>query len=316
MSETVDLATRRAAAIEATRPLAEAMERPEPIPDHWLINQPGVVHGMPAHWYHRDPVVGGSLSHSGSVKLLAPSCPAKYRYAMDHPDAERHSEAFDLGKAAHRELLGAGEEVVVIDADSWRVKAAQQQRDEAYAAGLVPRLRHQQDRVVEMIKALRQHPLAAALFDPDRGQPEVTLAWQHHKPRVWRRARIDWLPDPRPGRLLIPDFKTADCAHPETWKSAAARYHYHSQADYYDTAARALNLGEDPALVFVVQETTPPYLVSVIELDQDSVQLGGRRNRRALEIFARCQETGVWPGYGDEVALVGLPAWADWEPIT
>ena len=30
----------------------------------------------------------------------------------------------------------------------------------------------------------------------------------------------------------------------------------------------------------------------------------------ALEVFAECTETGVWPGYSDDIAYLSLPTWA------
>ena len=30
----------------------------------------------------------------------------------------------------------------------------------------------------------------------------------------------------------------------------------------------------------------------------------------ALELIARCEDEGNWPGYGNEVQTLNLPAWA------
>ncbi|MGW9447058.1 hypothetical protein, partial [Bacillus mobilis] len=48
------------------------------------ITRPGVYDGIPEAVYHRDPVPGGSLSSSGARKLLAPSCPALFKYDQEH----------------------------------------------------------------------------------------------------------------------------------------------------------------------------------------------------------------------------------------
>jgi hypothetical protein len=60
----------------------------------------------------------------------------------------------------------------------------------------------------------------------------------------------------------------------------------------------------------VVQEKTAPYLVTVIELDVLAVREGDALNRRALEVYADCTRTGMWPGYTDAIELIGLPRWA------
>jgi hypothetical protein len=62
--------------------------------------------------------------------------------------------------------------------------------------------------------------------------------------------------------------------------------------------------------VFIAHEKEPPYLVSVVELDADAVALGRALNARAAEMFRDCRESGVWPGYGDEVHQISLPRWS------
>jgi hypothetical protein len=265
---------------------------------------------MTAEEYHADPVPGGSLSSSGARLLLPPNCPAKFRHDQDH--GQQHKAVFDFGQAAHLMVLGEGPEIVIVDADDWRTKAAREQRDEARDNGAVPLLRREHDEIRAMADALRQHPLAAALFNPDHGQPEQTLIWRDRPTGVMRRARLDWLPDPGPGRLIIPDYKTCRSAEPEALARAVHSYSYHQQADWYRAGARALGLADEhAAFVFVCQEKTAPYLVTVVELDAATLRIGAARNRRALEIYAECSRTGRWPGYGDDIAYLSLPPWAE-----
>jgi hypothetical protein len=49
----------------------------------------------------------------------------------------------------------------------------------------------------------------------------------------------------------------------------------------------------------------------VIELDALALRIGRDLNRQAIEIYARCSESGVWPGYSDDVESVPLPAWVE-----
>lgn len=270
-----------------------------------LITEPG-VYDIPVEQYHRDPVEGGSLSCSGSRKLIPPSCPAKFRYAQDHP-GEDHAPHFDVGSAAHTAVLGEGAEIVVIDAPDWRTKAAKEQRDAAYAAGKTPLLAGDYEVVEAMAAALREHPIAGRMFVPGKGKPEQTLVWRDERTGIMRRALLDWLPDT--GRIFA-DYKSARSAYPEDFRGPADKYGYAQQASWYLDGVQALGLaGDDAAFVFVVQEKEPPYVVSVIELDSLSLRIGNQRNRAALSIFQHCTETGVWPGYGDDVALVSLPNW-------
>ncbi|KUH38432.1 hypothetical protein ATE80_13195 [Streptomyces kanasensis] len=261
---------------------------------------------MPAEAYHADP---RSLSSTGARRILS-SCPAVFRYEQTHPQPRK--QAFDFGTAAHRLVLGDGPELVCIDADDWRTKAAREERDAVYAAGGVPLLPAEYDQVHAMADALRQHRLAAACFAPGTGRPEVSLFWQDAPTGVMRRARLDWLRHPSGGRLVIPDYKTARDGSPEGIARAVAEHGYHQQAAWYLDGVRALELDEAPAWLLVVQEKTPPYVVTVVELDAISLRIGAAKNRRALERYARCVETGQWPGYADDSTplYLSLPPWA------
>lgn len=277
-----------------------------------LVDQPG-VYDMPAEVYLADPVPGGSLSASGARRLLPPSCPALFRHWADN--GQEHKAEFDFGHAAHRFVLGEGPDVMVIDADDWRTKAAREQRDEAYAAGLVPLLTADYAVVEAMAAALRAHPIASALFRPGGGVPEQSLFWVDSPTGVWRRSRLDWLPEDRSGRLngriVVPDYKTCRSASPEHIERAMHDYGYAQQAAAYLDGIHALNLAVDAAFVFVFQEKTAPYLVTVAEPDAMALRIGRDLNRQALDLYAECVATGRWPGYSDDVELIGLPAWVE-----
>lgn len=306
----VDLDERRRQAIAATADLRDSLAT-DLSTDPGLvkiISEPGVYEDIPELIYHADPVVAGSLSSTGARKLMPPSCPALFRYEQDHPV---HSDVFDFGKAAHQKILGIGPEIVEVKASDWRTKAAQQAKIEARKAGNVALLTDQIAKVNAMAEAIHEHPMASTLLT-GAGWPERSLFWVDEETGVWRRSRIDWFPDTDGGRVIFADYKTADSANPKTWAKSAADYGYHQQAAFYEDAVKALGLAEDPAMVFVIQEKKPPYLVSVVELDVDAMKLGRNRNHRALWLYRECVESGRWPPYSDEVEQVSLPAWVDY----
>ena len=267
----------------------------------------GVYDGMPESTYHGDPVPGGSLSSSGARKLLPPSCPAKYRWEADNPPPPK--DYFELGSAAHRLVLGAGAEIIVIKAPDWRTKAAKDERDAARAEGFLPLLTAEHEQVKAMAAAIRRHPVASALLNPERGKPEQSLFWQDPETGIWRRSRLDWLPDTGArGRLIVTDYKTAASASPDAFAKSVANYGYHQQDPWYRDAVCAVGLSDDPAFLFVVQEKEPPYLVTVAELEPDTVRLGRKLNRDAIEIYRDCTQAGIWPGYEAEALRAGRPA--------
>jgi len=272
-----------------------------------IITEPGVYDGVPVEDYHRDPVVGGSLSCSGAKKLLPPSCPAIFRFEQDNPPEP--TETFDVGHAAHKLALGVGPEIVVIDAPDWRTVAARDQREAAHADGKVPLLRDTYAQVVAMADALRADPIASLLLG-DGGAAEQTLVWLDEPSGIMRRARLDWKPAARTGRTIGVDYKTAKCASPDEFAKSAANYGYDMQAAWYLDGMRALGLAaDDAAFVFIVQEKTAPYLVTVAQIDAPGLRIGRHLNRKAITTYARCAVDDCWPGYADDVALISLPYW-------
>jgi hypothetical protein len=270
-----------------------------------VIDRPG-VYEMPHAEYLADPVPGGSLSSSGARLLLPPSCPAIFRYRQDHPPES--TAVFDFGHAAHKLALGEGPPLAVLDAEDWRTKASREWRDAARAEGSVPLLRAEHEQVQAMAAALREHPLASSLLEPGTGRAELSLFWADDD--IWRRARLDWLPLPGPGRLIVADYKTTVSADPvAALGKHVASYGYHQQAAWYLDGVRLL-IADDPAFVFVFQDKSPPYLVTVAELDFQALEIGRARNRQAIERYRDCRESGLWPGYSDDIELISLPSWA------
>ncbi|MGY4902523.1 PD-(D/E)XK nuclease-like domain-containing protein [Streptomyces sp. 900116325] len=257
--------------------------------------------------YHADKT---SLSSSGARKLLPPSTPAAFRYEQDHPQPA--TKTFDYGNAAHKLVLGNGPELALIEHDTWTTKAAKAKVTEARERGAIPLKQHEMDMVTAMAAAIQKHPLAAALLDPAYGAPEQSGFWLDGPTGIRRRVRFDWLPSAQSGRLVIPDYKTAADASNRVMQKEIEKYGYNQQADWYEEAARALGLGGDDAeLLLIVQEKKAPYLINVIGIEFGSRIIGGAKNRTAINTFAECTATGIWPGYGDEPNYLALPGYAE-----
>ncbi|MFD0146182.1 MULTISPECIES: PD-(D/E)XK nuclease-like domain-containing protein [unclassified Streptomyces] len=268
--------------------------------------EPGLYPDLSAEAYHADRA---SLSSSGARKILD-TCAALFRYEQDHPQPPK--KTFDFGHAAHREVLGDGPELVVIDAPRWDTNELKAEVAAARAAGAVPLKQHEYDQVQDMAAAIRRHPQAAALFAPGSGRPELSGFWTDGPTGVTRRVRFDWMPNRSPGRLIIPDYKTCVSAAHDDLEKAMASYGYHQQAEWYRTGATALGLGDETtAFVFVCQEKTPPYLVTVFQPSAVAMRIAAAKNRRALQVFAECVESDRWPAYSDDVAYLSLPPWAE-----
>jgi hypothetical protein len=280
------------------------------------ITGPGVYDQVPERVYHADPIPGGSLSSSGARKLLAPSCPALFKHEQDHK--QPHKKAFDLGRAAHEEVLGVGSGIEVVDAPDWRTKDAREARDAAYAAGKTPLLPGEYQQVREMADAIRRHPIASQVFKPGTGRAEQSLFWKDPDTKVICRARLDWIPEHAftagkdRKRLIVADLKSARSVAPRDLQKAVHEHGLHQQDDFYRRGCHALGIGDaDTSFVFVFVAKVPPYLIQVVELDYEARRIGRDRNNRALEIYADCKRTGVWPSYSDGIEVLSLPAYAE-----
>ena len=279
------------------------------------ITEPGVYDGFPEQAYHADPTPQWSLSASGAKLLLRPSTPAHYLWSRQHPRTP--TKTMDLGTIAHQMVLGVGGGIAIIPDDILAKNGAASTGEakafiaEAKTEGKTAVKTGEHAELVAMIDALRRHPIAGKLFDPERGRPEQSMFWRDDRHGIWRRARLDWLPNPGKGRAIIADYKTARSADPTTWAKAAADLSYHLQdANYRAGLAATTGLRDkDIAFVFVVQESAPPYPVSVIELDQEARLLGADLMDRAAHTFAHCIATNTWPGYSNEVVQTPLPGW-------
>lgn len=156
--------------------------------------------------------------------------------------------------------------------------------------------------------------------DPAEQWVLMTLAdlvvWFDDEFGVWRRALLDHLPHLVEGRrLIVADYKTTASGAPGDVPRAMHGYGYHQQLDWYLAGVRSLGLHGDrePAGVLIFQEKTKPYLVSIFQPNQQAMDIAHTRNRKALDIYRHCTDTGIWPGYGDDVMPLSLPGWAEWE---
>lgn len=263
----------------------------------------GFVYDMPEADYHADRE---SLSVSGAKVLL--KAPALFKWQQEHPP---YKDVWEFGSAVHALVLKRGmEEIYVAPFDDWKTRAAQAERKIARENRWSPILPSEWEQACEMEAALRRHSLAAQLLS--EGKPEVSAYAIDEPTGVIRRGRFDWL---HPN--VIVDYKTAASAEPGAFAGSAAKVGYHMQAAWYLDLARDLGHPAE-AFAFIAQEKEPPYLVTVVELDDAAIQRGRELNRQALERFRDCTESGIWPGYQADTtyARVSLPRWAFYDNDT
>lgn len=269
------------------------------------ISEPG-IYEMTREQYDADPCPTPSLNASTARVLLEQSP----RHAfMQHPrlgaQAEPQAHKFDLGQAAHAMLLRGGEGIGVVPFDDYRKKEAQERRDEILSCGGYPVLQEQFDRVEAMTSSLmRQIDSHEASYLFRRGKAEHVICWQEGS--IWCRAMLDWIDDTM---TVIGDYKTTGAsANPNDWVRTGFDMRIDLQVSWYSRGVQALT-GSRPDFLYVVQETTAPYAMSVIRLSKMAVDFADKEMDRAGTQWWWCLDQNRWPGYPARVAEISPPPW-------
>lgn len=277
------------------------------------ISEPG-IYDITEEAYDADPCPEPSLRSSLAWKLVAKgSTPRHTWYSCQrlNPDyVHENKRSFDIGKAAHKMLLGKGAEFRIIKFSNYKSKPAQDERDQAYIDGAIPLLEREYEQVCEMAKVGRQQLeelVNAGTIDRmpfEQQQTERTIIWQE-RGRVWCRARLDGLPE---DGETIDEYKSTNAsADPELWQYRQMRQlGYHHRLAFYRRGLEALKISYSPVFRFFVQEVEPPYLLSFIRVDDELIAMEDEKVRRSISLWDECLRTGRWPGYNIAGYDVGL----------
>jgi len=274
------------------------------------ITAGGIIR-LPSAEYHTDPAPEPSLS-STLAKLLLTKSPLHAWHASPRLNPNRISvdrKTFDIGRAAHRAVLGAGDDYVAIPEDILASNGAATTKEakafiaEAREADRVPLKQAEVDQVDAMATVahlrLGEHGI---VLDPARSE----LAAIVQIDGIWCRAMFDNVP--ADAKLPIYDFKTCEDASPEACLRAILNYGYDVQAEHYRAVWKAAT-GEDRSFVFIFQEKPAPHEVTLVTLSGSFRDVAQRRAARARKLWADCTASNNWPGYPTGLHEVDAPAW-------
>lgn len=291
---------------------------------------PTGIHRIDGATYHADllrhePTLASTLARVILNRSPLHAWTAHPRLNPAYESTER--KTFDIGRAAHRAVLGAGGDYAAYPPEllasngAASTKEAKAWADEMRAGGITPLKADDVDMIGDMAAAvgakLRRMGIA---LDPTRSE----LTALAEVDGVWCRAMLDNAPlDPR---LPLYDLKSTEDASPDGCIKSITGYGYDLQAAFYLAAWKAAT-GEDRKFRFIFVEKAPPYGVGVVELhnhwsavaskrvkqdDEASLAADWMANadancRIARETWGECLRSGVWPEYPDKVATLGAP---------
>jgi len=271
------------------------------------------IHAITPAEYHQDPSDEPSLSaHIAHVLLTRSPLHAWTASPRLNPNYERTERAtFDLGTAVHDLWLrGKQDTVVIVEANDWRTKAAQEQRDAAYLAGRTPLLAKDWQRVREMCQAIEDQ-LAEREDNPPLfakgGQAEQTIIWRERG--VTCRALVDWL---HIANGTVCDLKTTSAsANPHAWcRTTMWNIGADIQLAMHSRGVQAVT-GKPVLMRYCVVETTPPYALSVVTLAPPALELANAKVDRAMDTWRECLATNTWPAYTRELCHAEPPPWEE-----
>lgn len=296
---------------DLSRAITEELSRPiAPAP-----SEPGLYRGLSSEDYSAIRAV----RHSVLSKFRR--TPAHALEEMRRPSLSTRPQA--LGTAVHTALLEPDaflQRYALAPKCDRRTKAGKSDWEAFQAAHprAEPLDEDDWNRVMAIRDSVLRHPVARGLLAESQGISEATIVWRDEETGVLCKVRPDRisnyaltneLTNEVRGSCAIDLKTTHDDASPREWERTVARYSYHSQAAMYLEGANAIS-PRPRAWVWIVVETAPPYAVAVYEIEQAALVQGQEEFRAALDKYAQCQRTGVWPAYDQSVQIAGLPSWA------
>jgi len=179
------------------------------------------------------------------------------------------------------------------------------------------------DMVHRMAESVRNHPFAGVFCDDgyfessgffiDRGDGDV-----YEGTGKLCKFRMDNYND---AHSCIVDLKSTNDASYSGFQRSCHKFDYNIQEAFYTggAASKDLNLDIKNGMFFVVVEKEPPYQCAVYKLDPQWVRQGSIQIQNAMLEYARCKESGEWPGYGyrNEIPVrdLAMPGYAKFQEI-
>ncbi len=258
-----------------------------------------VIPNLPARDYHAIQAASNS-----ALKLIRQS-PAHFMYR--EPE-EHDTRAKQIGSAIHMALLEPdifSAHYLVAEADM---------RTEATYKGLAKDVGG--DRVLTRPEFRRIQGMQSSAYKNNRfkrymaqmGRNELSVITTDPATGVEVKCRFDRLGD----RLWALDIKKCQDARGSEFSKAIGNYGYYQQVPFYaqvwewETGEKINCAGDFP--LFAIEEKAP-YGCVMHDLDEVALMLGRKHFREALDTYARCMESGKWPGYTDESETTSVTSW-------
>jgi hypothetical protein len=262
------------------------------------IIPPMFVSGMPNEVYHSHHE---GISSTGLKTMLRSSAHFKYK------PARSPSRAMMIGTAIHAALLEPeyfkNSYIVLTSKVKDRKAAEYKQAVKDHGEELVL-MSGESDKVIGMQEAVLSNPLMASRLT-GKGWRELSLFVRDFDTGVLVRVRFDLLLESG----IIVDLKKTQDARQEAFSKSINTYEYDLSAALYADAFEWAT-GEQVPFEFAAVEEEMPHGCKLYRPCETTMQEGRRKYRLALDTFAECEKTGVWPSLPcDEPEIISLPSY-------
>ena len=260
------------------------------------ITDPCYVANMPADVYHAHD----SISNTG-LKLMMRS-PAHYRYQ----ERKESTRAMVLGSALHMACLEPHifyDTYTLLRSSENRMTSEYKTAKKEFGEEFVL-VKPEIEKIEGMARSLRRSVISKYLNNEHCAKelsgfaidPETGLMCRH---------RFDAIIDG-----IAIDLKTTTDARQHAFSKKILDFGYHIQAAFYADQYNWITGEEIEKFIFAAIETSAPYAVKIYELDYESIEAGRKKYRQALNEYAQCKASNIWPAYDQDIETIGIPQWA------
>lgn len=255
---------------------------------------------IPNNQYHGSD----ELSRSTAWSLLK-ECPQKVKYDRDNPGVA--TPALIIGDAFHTATLEPARFETDFDIKPEQIDGkspqtnhykeifAEMQDEEPHVTWLN---RSDYQMVTEMAASALEHPILKEHLSRTETIIEGTGYFECEGVKCKVRPDIY-----SPGAGVVIDLKSTLDASERGFAKSVRQYGYHFQVAYYLEGLKLA--GERPnTFIFLAVEKKAPYVTAAYKVSADEIERQTYNMYKACKIWKRCVDSGVYPGYSDEVTQI------------
>lgn len=158
--------------------------------------------------------------------------------------------------------------------------------------------------LLRMKAEIEKHPLLQVIFK--NGKAEDFVEFEEELSGAVISFKAHWLD--LDNKIIVHLTSTSDASE-DAFAKDSLNFNNHKRAAIQLDGYASLGNPQD-GFVFVNVERSAPYKISVLYLDQRSINLGRSIYLENCETFMKCVKSDVWPGFKKAATEVSLPEYA------